>query len=166
MRSVAVRRAFVLHDDDGELGRMRRKRVAQHVEHAVEGLPCGKLAVVYLQRALRLVVVLMVLAILRVRVFRGLRGEHVGAQVEGAHANRPLRADVQLLCAGDVVARQGVLRNEAVACAGVVGSGDGETAHAAVVVDAREPVGCVCGGDGCQGEQQREEEFHVVMVLW
>ena len=101
-------------------------------------------------------------------VFRGLRGEHVGAQVEGAHANRPLRTDVQLLCAGDIVARQRVLRNEAVACAGVVGSGDGETAHAAVVVDAREPVGCVCGGDGCQGEQQGEEEFmhNVEMVRW
>ena len=154
----------MLHDDDGELGRMRRKRVAQHVEYAVEGLPCGELAVVYLQRTLRLVVVLMVLAILRVGVFHGLRGEHVGAQVEGAHANRPLRTDVQLLCTGDVVARQGVLRNEAVACAGVVGSGDGETAHAAVVVNAREPVGCVCGGDGCQGEQQREEKFHVEMV--
>ena len=57
---------------------------------------------VYLQRALRLVVVLKVLAILRVRVFRGLRSEHIGAQVEGAHANRPLRADDQLLCAPKV----------------------------------------------------------------
>lgn len=47
-------------------------------------------------------------------------------------------------------------------------AGYGETTHTAVIVDACEPVVSVCVGEGCHGEQQREENLvhGGEMLLW